>query len=597
MSLQTPSALCPMPFALCPLPFRFASPCGCAKFGRWGQRQRLALLLVVPKGLAKKKQPHGLPSAFHLPISAEDDPDQLNAAIDALMAFAQPAIDKSVAQEGFEERLADLGIPLEHNWRWLSNLRLMRWLLQEPATDTVWRFVLKNAYRPFLFTRRKFAFVIGNPPWLSYRYIQRGDYQAQVRELVLQHYKLLEGKDAHLFTQMEMATLFFAFCADRYLADGGTIAFVMPRSILTGAKQHAVFRQKFVATADLLIDRERVTPLFNVPTCVIVWRKDAAKKRQASVPTLRLQGDLPRKNAAFAEVWGSKLQASETTYTPPVPMGKSPYFERVIQGATIVPRCLWFVRPPETARVIDRDRPQLETDPSIEPQAKPLWKGVRLSGSVEAEFLFATLLSDDLLPFGWRRFSLVVLLLSDGELLEIDAALRKGKTGLADWLRRAETVWRQHGKVSARVRSVYNRLDYDGNLTRQNPTGVVKLLYSTSGTHLCACVVDVRNVSGWQVYDLPVQGFIADTTTYWLETDDPDEAHYLCAMLNAPMVDEFIKPFQTKGAFGAQKGKGERHIHRRPFEVLPIPQFNYIHPPFPNYPITELPLMPSPLPS
>ena len=45
-------------------------------------------------------------------------------------------------------------------------------------------------------------------------------------------------------------------------------------------------------------------------------------------------------------------------------------------------------------------------------------------------------------------------------------------------------------------------------------------------------------------------------------------------MLNAGCVDDLIKPFQTKGAFGAQHGKGERHIHRRPFEVLPIPRYS-----------------------
>jgi type I restriction-modification system DNA methylase subunit len=87
---------------------------------------------------------------------------------------------------------------------------------------------------------------------------------------VLSRYKLLAKNEDHLFTQMELATLFFAFCAEHYLTDGGTLAFVMPRSILTGAKQHAKFRQRFVATANLLIDCEQVTPLFNVPACVVV---------------------------------------------------------------------------------------------------------------------------------------------------------------------------------------------------------------------------------------------------------------------------------------------------------------------------------------
>jgi hypothetical protein len=187
---------------------------------------------------------------------------------------------------------------------------------------------------------------------------------------------------------------------------------------------------------------------------------------------------------------------------------------------------------------------------------------------MEAEFLFATLLSDDMLPFGWRQLSLVVLPLSGSKLLSADDAIRQGKAGLADWLRKAEREWKQRAKTSQRIRSIYERLNYDGKLTAQSPTGVYKLVYKSRGTHLYACVVDTRDVSGWQVYGLPVQGFIVDHACYWLETNSEDEAHYLCAVLNAPCVDDAIKPFQTKGLLG------ERNIHRAPFEVLPIPLFS-----------------------
>ena len=54
-----------------------------------------------------------------------------------------------------------------------------------------------------------------------------------------------------------------------------------------------------------------------------------------------------------------------------------------------------------------------------------------------------------------------------------------------------------------------------------------------------------------------MQGFVADQVTYWLEADNPDEAHYLCAVLNAPFVDAAIKPYQTKGIFGAYTGGEE----------------------------------------
>jgi hypothetical protein len=226
--------------------------------------------------------------------------------------------------------------------------------------------------------------------------------------------------------------------------------------------------------------------------------------------------------------------------------------------------------------VVDQRRPQLETDTSTERQAKAPWKGIRLSGSVETEFLFATLLSDNMLPFGRRRFSLLVLPLvqdkrGEVELIDADAAVRRGKIGLADWLRKAAKIWLKHRKS---MLELLDRLNWQQTLTSQHPTGVVKLLYNEAGTHVCSCVVDTSGASNWQIHGLPVRGFIADYVTYRLETVDPEEAHYLCCVLNAPMVDAAIKPYQTKGAFGAQHGKGERHIHRRPFEVLPIPRYN-----------------------
>lgn len=515
-----------------------------------------------------KERDRKLPDTFWLPVGFAEHPGALHEAVDALLEFGDSHTDEDSARKGLDARLSALGISSKPLWQ--ANLRLMRWLLRPPTTDTIWRFVLRNAYQPELLARRKFAFVVGNPPWLSYKDIRRRDYQARVRGLTLR-YELLGRGQTHLFTQMELATLFFAFSGHRYLADSGTLAFVMPRSILTGAKQHESFRRRFVAAAKFLIDCERVAPLFNVPTCVVVW-ENGADSQAEPVPILILAGDLPSKNISLAEA-GEHLSQTTATYARPAVAGVSPYLERVINGATIYPRCLWFVRPPETARVTHQERPQLETDPAVEPRAKKPWKGIRLSGSVEADFLFATLLSDDLLPFGWRKLSLVVLPWARDTkgsplLLKPEGAIEIGKPGLADWLRQAEEAWHLHGKPSARVPTVYARLDYDGTLTRQDPANVFKVVYKSRGTNLFACVVNTWDVGGWRVHDVPVQGFFADHACYWLETANPDEAHFLSAILNAPAVNRSIKPFQTRGAFG------ERNIHRAPFQVMPIPIFD-----------------------
>ncbi|MHB1421674.1 MAG: N-6 DNA methylase [Gemmataceae bacterium] len=528
---------------------------------------------------AGKRKPRSLPTVFELPVELADRPELLQEALNVLLRFADPNFSDNDSREGLRGSLDKLGIRNggEHVWR--SNLTLMRWLLSPPATDSVWRFVLRNAYQPALLARRKFAFVAGNPPWLSYRYINRADYQQRVRELVFQ-YELLGKRQAHLFTQMELATLFYAFCADRYLADGGTLAFVMPRSILTGAKQHAVFREQYIAAAHALIDCEQVSPLFNVPACVVISQKADANQPEApardkAIPMLRLHGHLPSRNAPLEEAkrhWA----ASEIAYKTLTGKTASPYWEEIINGATIFPRCLWFVSPPTIARVIDQRSPELETDPATERQAKMPWKSIRLQGSVEAEFLFASLLCDQMLPFGWRKFYLTVLPLErrkveEAHLLDVSEAVRSGFPRLADWLHKADLRWKQHRKSEV---DLLKYLNWQGKLTAQRPSGVLKVLHNDAGTHVCSCVVDARDVNDWRVFNLPVRGFIAEHVTYWFETENPDEAHYLSAVLNAPLVDAAIKPYQTRGAFGAQRGGGERHVGRRPFEVLPIPRYN-----------------------
>jgi hypothetical protein len=525
---------------------------------------------------AEKPKRRSLPKEFDLPADLANTPELLYDTLSALLRFADPRISDADAAEAFGSRLESLGVANGGNYIWRGNLTLMRWLLAPPATDSVWRFVLRNAYQPELLARRKFAFVVGNPPWLSYRYIKRADYQERVRQLVFD-YGLLAKKQANLFTQMELATLFFAFSADRYLAHGGTLAFVMPRSVLTGAKQHAAFRQQFVAGANYVIDCQQVAPLFKVPACVIIREDRHGRRKRTRVPQLCLQGHLPQKNVGLAEATQYFRQV-DSLFAVPTTVPGSAYLSSVIQGSTIVPRALWFVRTPTIARVVDRRSPQLETDPSIERQAKAPWKGIRQTGCVEAEFLFASLLCEQMLPFGWRRLSLTVLPVVQDEactvrLVNQREAMRRGKAGLADWLGQAEATWKRHAKTSKRVRSIYDRFDFGQCLTRQHARGVLKVLHNDAGTHVCSCVVDARN-AGWDLYHVRANGFIAEHVTYWLETEDAVEAHYLCAVLNAPLVDKAIKPYQTRGAFGAQRGKGERHVGRRPFEVLPIPQYN-----------------------
>ena len=195
---------------------------------------------------------------------------------------------------------------------------------------------------------------------------------------------------------------------------------------------------------------------------------------------------------------------------------------------------------------------------------------VALHGNVESQFLYGVVSGSELVPFGLTGTYLTVLPIEEDEdgfrIVNRVEAFRKGYQGLADWLGRVEKLWREKRGEKALRMDVYNWLDYQGKLTSQNLRRRFKVLYNTSGTYLVSCAVENKpiGVSGTKIN---VKGVVADAKTYWMETDDENEAYYISAILNSAIIDKTIKPMQSRGAFG------ERDIHKKPLE-LPIPRFN-----------------------
>jgi len=505
---------------------------------------------------------------FHIPTSMAEHPTSLDKVIDEMNKYTGG--DADIALEGFSSYLESQGYK-DWVYLWRSNLKLMRKLVKE-GRDTIWTFILKNYYRPAYLHRLQFDLVAGNPPWLSYRYITEPEYQARIKGLTFS-YGLLSKKDVKLYTHMELATLFFVLSTDAYLKKGGIIAFVMPRSVLTGAKQHKRF-QEFLQSYQLppaqlekLLDVGEMSPLFNVPACVLIVRKHGQKEK---VGVKTLKGELTSKNLKWSTAKGelkvtTKQKRADKIF--PSAFEPSPYLKQIKEGATIVPRSLWFVQPIASAFGINQAKPAIETHPEAQKTAKKPWQNIYLRGEVEAQYLYATMLGRQLLPFGYTELSLVVLPVeykpTGLTIVNREMAWGKGHSGLHEWLNDVEALWDTNKKAGNKS-TIYQWLDYVGKLTSQHPTGYHTVVYNTAGTNLASCVIS----QPFSRTGLSANGFAADADTYYYQTKDDMEAHYLCAFLNAPCVDETIKPYQTRGQWGA------RHIHRRPFEYVPIPKFN-----------------------
>jgi len=128
-------------------------------------------------------------------------------------------------------------------------------------------------------------------------------------------------------------------------------------------------------------------------------------------------------------------------------------------------------------------------------------------------------------------------------------------------------IWEEkRGEKSEKMDAV-DWLDYRHKLSMQKQTKY-KVLYPTSATYLCGCFIEKKIIRiEIERQELELQDFVTDVKTFYLETDKKAEAHYLCSILNAPTVDELIKPMQSRGLFGP------RDIHKKVWE-LPIPEFD-----------------------
>jgi len=147
---------------------------------------------------------------------------------------------------------------------------------------------------------------------------------------------------------------------------------------------------------------------------------------------------------------------------------------------------------------IDPSKPYVRTDPRATKEAKETYKDLIVEGNIEKEFLYATLLSTDLLPFGHLDFRPVVLPIKPTRDYSSVVTLKQAKENeyrhLSKWLETCEREWYTRRKEKAGRESLLDWLDYRHKLTLQCHTAKYKVVYPTSATNLCAAVVEAKGI-------------------------------------------------------------------------------------------------------
>jgi len=447
--------------------------------------------------------------------------------------------------------------------------------------NSIWSFIIRNSYRPAML-KGKFDFIIGNPPWLSYRFISDPEYQDEIKRRAVSRYRIAP-KQQKLFTQMELGTVFLAHSMATFADPTGKLGFVLPRAVLNGDQHQNLILRKYSNQSRLKLtgywDLWDVKPLFNVPACVLFAKRDTLiGSSKDKLPVLEWEGTLPERDVSW-DVAKKKLKAEDkegrviylgsraalsTAKGAPAPSKPSKYQKVFKQGATIVPRSFYFVQIDDLPAKVDPGAVYwAKTDPEQAAQAKKPYNDVKKSGFVEGKFIYTTAIAKHLVPYSILTPVTIVLPIEqkDGVLtvVKADKLVRDGYREFGKWMEEAEQTWIAKRKDKAAKQNLYQRLDYQKELTRQDLRQRYLVLYNHSGMNVAAAYFD-RGLE-------PIP-FIVDVKLYWAAFSTKQEANYVAAILNCDTVNLAIKPFQSTGLLG------ERDIHKKLLE-LPIPTFDH----------------------
>lgn len=491
---------------------------------------------------AEDEQLGGFAETLTFPLGA--DPTELDLLIADLADLAAQYIDATKPIPGISHILKARGVkdPQADVVR-ASFKKLCE--LNAAGRDHIWGYVVRNQIRPLWLARNPVDVLVGNPPWVAYRYMTR-TMQSQFKAM-LESRELWAG--GAVATNQDLAALFIARTVEVFLKPGGTFGFVTPYAVLSRL-QYELFRTGDWLDADPLhINTAFETswdladvrpPLFPVPSAVIFGtRADEAVALPEEVIAFRGRvGNIVREDDTVIQL------SADDAYL-------SPYSSRPIQGATVVPRVLTFIDE-VPAGMLGRPAGTTAVKSARSTQEKKPWKFLdSVETPVEESFVREVLLGSSMVPYRVVWPHKAVLPITDTGVLQ-PAQMVHFPMLSARWTT-VEGLW--NANKSARTKQTLTEwLDYQGKLRRQLPAPAHRVVYTASGNRIAAAYTSNTK-------------YVIEHKLYWLHVDSEAEGHYLAAILNSDAVAVAVAKRQSRGLFGT------RDIDMLPWR-LPIPAYD-----------------------
>ena len=380
----------------------------------------------------------------------------------------------------------------------------------------------------------------------------------------------------------DVAGLFFARSVDLYLKDGGVIGMVLPHSALqsgqyakwrTGAWESAARGRgrNRVAGRTLAVnfghkaawDLERLEPntFFPIASCVAF-----AERVGENADGTALAGSVERWEGRTGE---DDVRRVSSGITDTSVSGDSPYDGYAREGASIYPRCLFFVEETESP-VIVQAAPTVTVNPRRGSQDKAPWRNLDLSTiteqTIESRHVYDVYLGETVVPYATLEPLKVLLPVRKGEY-EIPAdSGGPGGVRLSGLERRMRGRWQiisalwETNKRPATKLNLLEQLDYQRKLSSQlgwrqrNSNRPFRIVYTSGGEPTAALLSD--------------DDAVIDKRLYWIACKDMQEANYLLAIINSDALATAVNPLTTPNWTGKTRDL-QKHLWK-----LPIPEFD-----------------------
>jgi len=403
----------------------------------------------------------------------------------------------------------------------------------------------------------RFDLIIGNPPWYTFSDIDSIDYQDKIKKLAEE----LEIKPLPKnILNIEISALFFYHAKNTFMNDNAKIFFVITKGVITGSHASRFRNFRGFNSIKIWFFDTYIEKIFNIDFICIYAQKEnkVLEPSKIEIPAfyyalgrkykkldyfesvnlriLKKEILVPYSHEVIANKTYIKKLISKENKEKLLPSKTSDYKKLFHKGADLNPRNLIFVSYEEIGDLLVKISP----DERIFKRAKKPWvKKEFKEETVEKDYIFKVIKSTELVKFGIFDSYSVFLPLSKEDLRFNYEELPKNAKNFYD---RINKIYLKHKKETTKNKSLMDNLNRWAKLINKRQISKIKVVYNNSGSILNSAVI---------------QGdFLITGDLSFFDTDDLNEAHYLSAILNSPIMAEQVRI-----------KKSSRHIFKIPFET------------------------------